>query len=341
MSEDPARGTYRRRVLEALARREPDRVPHHVGLTEPARRKLTEYLETEDLDGALGNHLAIYSLRRMAPEELLGPGRFRDEFGVVWNRSVDPDIGVPENRVLKKPSLEGYAFPDPRDPRRYERLRTFLASSRDRFRIATVGFALFERAWSLRGMAEVLADMLEAPAFVDELLDAIVAFDLGILEELARHDFDAVLFGDDWGTQRGVIMGPKLWRRFLKPRLEVLFSAARRAGKTVFVHSCGKVQELFPDLIEIGLEVFNPLQPEVMDPFEMKRRFGDRLCFYGGMSVQRILPRGTPAEVRDAARRLRDELGRGGGYIASPSHDVPGDVPVENVLAFVEALQEG
>lgn len=331
--------TYRNRVFEALARREPDRVPHHVGLTEPARRKLVAYLGTEDLESFLGNHLAIYSLRRMAPEESLGEGRFRDEFGVVWNRSVDPDIGVPENQVLARPNLDGYAFPDPKNPKRYEQLPAFIEAHRDRFRVATLGLALFERAWSVRGMAELLADMLEAPDFVDRLLDEITAYDLGIVEELARYDIDGILFGDDWASQRGLIMGPKLWRRFIKPRVQMLFSAVRRAGKKVFLHCCGKVQELFPELAEMGLEVFNPLQPEVMDPFETKRLFGDTLCFYGGMSVQRVLPRGTQEEVRQTARRLVEELGKGGGYIVAPAHDVPADVPPENIVAFVETVR--
>jgi len=104
------------------------------------------------------------------------------------------------------------------------------------------------------------------------------------------------------------------------------------------VHSCGKVQSLFPELIEIGLDVFNPFQPDVMDVYEMKRLYGDRLAFYGGMSVQRILPHGSPQEVRAEAMRLMQEIGRGGGFIIGPSHHMPGDIPVENMVAFAEAV---
>jgi uroporphyrinogen decarboxylase len=120
-----------------------------------------------------------------------------------------------------------------------------------------------------------------------------------------------------------------------------MYAATRQAGKTVLIHSCGKVQELFPELIELGLDVFNPFQPDVMDPYEMKARYGDRLTFYGGVSVQQLLPHGTPQMVRDEVRRLMDEVGRDGGFIISPSHDMPGDIPIENMVALIETVREG
>ena len=134
-------------------------------------------------------------------------------------------------------------------------------------------------------------------------------------------------------------MGPALWREFIKPRITRMYQRVRKAGKFVIIHSCGNVQELFPDLIEAGLNVFNPFQPEVMDIFETKRQYQGKLAFYGGISVQRLLPHGTPDEVRAETRRLLRELGKGGGYIASPSHAIPGDVPAENMAAMIEVLQ--
>jgi len=118
-----------------------------------------------------------------------------------------------------------------------------------------------------------------------------------------------------------------------------MYEEVHKAGLPVFIHSCGDVKELFPELIELGVNVFNPFQPEVMDIFEMKRLYGDRLTFFGGISVQKLLPFGTPEEVRRETRRILKEIGRGGGYIASPSHAIPKDVPVENILALIETLQ--
>ncbi len=331
--------TPKERVWQAIRHTQPDHVPWQIGCTTPARRKLAAYFGTEALDEVLGNHLAKY--RPRAPDALVEvrPGFWRDEFGVLWNRTVDPDIGVVEEYPLRERSLEGFEWPDPRDPRRYAALPGFLEQNRQRFCYVSMSFSLFERAWTLRSMPELLVDMLEAPRFVDQLLDRLTEFNLAILDEVLRWPIDGVLFGDDWGQQHGLLFGRRLWQRFLKPRLAEMYAAVRRAGKAVMIHCCGKVQELFPELIELGLDVFNPFQPDVMDPVAMKRQFGDRLTFYGGVSVQGVLPRGTPQQVRDEVRRLRDAVGRGGGFILAPSHDLPGDIPLENLVALVQAAQ--
>ena len=135
-------------------------------------------------------------------------------------------------------------------------------------------------------------------------------------------------------------MGPKLWEEFLKPRLARQYGAAKAAGKFVTIHSCGMVQEVFPQLIEIGLDCFNPFQPEVMDPYEMKRLYGDRLSFWGGVSTQKLLPYGTVDEVRAEVRRLIAEVGRDGGYICAPAHGIPGDAKPENIMAMIETVNE-
>ena len=314
-------------------------MPWHFTFTAPARAKAESHYGAGDLDAILGNHLAAYRPQAPWAWEEIRPNHWRDEFGVVWNRSVDRDIGVVEDSPLRTRSLADYAFPDPHDPRRYEKLPAFLAAQSHRFRYVSVAFSLFERAWSLRGMADLMVDMLEAPEFVDELLDAITEFNCGVLDETLRCDIDGVKFGDDWGQQNGLIFGGRLWRRFIKPRLTRMFAMVKRAGKAVLIHSCGRVQELFPELIELGLDVFNPFQPEAMDPYEMKRRHGRELTFLGGVSVQNLLPRGTPQAVRDETRRLMDEVGRDGGFIIAPSHDMTGDIPLENMIAFIETVR--
>lgn len=331
--------TPRQRVWKAIRHEAPDVVPWHLGCTVPARQKLESHFGPLDLDTALGNHLARYRPRPPDAFIEIRRGHFRDEFGVVWNRTIDQDIGMVEEYRLTTRSLERLHLPNPRDPRRYAALPEFLQTNAMRFRYVSVAFSLFERAWSLRGMPDLMVDMLEAPSFVDELLDAIMEFDLGILDEVLKYDIDGVLFGDDWGHQKGLLFGAKLWRRFIKPRAARLYSLVREAGKAVMIHSCGKVEQLFPELIEIGLDVFNPFQPEVMDPVEIKRQFGGRLAFFGGMSVQRVLPFGTPEEVRREARRMLRDVGADGGLILAPAHDCPGDIPLENLLAFLDAVQ--
>lgn len=362
--------TRKERVKLAITHQEPDRVPHQINLTIPARRMLQEHFQTDDLDTALDNHIAMTSpelpmeevarppltgaeapgaaerpaAARRRPDQSNqaepGSGYFRDEWGVIWNRTFDKDIGVIEGAVLPEPRLDGLRVPDPHDPRRYEGFPKFIEEHREQFLVCGIGFSLFERAWTLRGLENFLMDMVLHPGFVEELLDVIVEFDLGLIEEAGRYEFDAFQFGDDWGQQSGVTMGPEAWRRFIKPRVTKLYRAAREQGKHVFIHSCGAVQELFEDLIEVGVEVFNPFQPEVMDAVEMKRRYGDRLAFYGGVSTQKTLPAGSPQEVRAEVRRLIREVGRGGGYILAPAHDVQRDVPLENLLALLEEVRD-
>jgi len=160
-----------------------------------------------------------------------------------------------------------------------------------------------------------------------------------VIEKVCSYDVDAMIFGDDWGMQTGLQMGAKLWREFIYPRIQQMYALVKSKGKFVFIHSCGKVDEVFPDLIEIGLDVFNPFQPEVMDVFEMKRHYGDRLTFFGGISVQKTLPYGSVAEVKDEVKQLLEIVGKNGGYIAAPSHDIPGDAKPENIHTMIEVLQ--
>jgi uroporphyrinogen decarboxylase len=327
------------RVLYAVQHRQPDRVPYYISFTIEAARKMEVFYGAQNLDELIDNDMVRYSIRRPALFTEVRPGVVREDFGVVWNRTIDKDIGTPEVYPLARRSLEGFSFPDPRDPRRFAELPGFIAAHPTRFRFVNIGFSLFERAWSLRSMPELMVDMLEAPAWVDELFDAILAYNMALIDELLKYDIHGMLFGDDWGQQRGLLFGPKLWRRFIKPRLAQMIAAVKRAGKVAMAHSCGKVQQLFPDLIEIGLDVFNPFQPDVMDVYEIKRQYGDRLAFYGGVSVQGLLPHGTPQQIRDEVRRLMGQVGRGGGFIIGPSHHMPGDIPVENMAAFIEAVR--
>ncbi len=329
--------TPRDRVWQSIRHQQSDKVPWHFGCTTPTRIKLEQYYDTTDLDTALNQHIVKYRTR--LPYSNLRPNFVQDEFGVVWNRTIDKDIGLPEEYLLKDHPLKDLRFPDPHAPERLAGLPDFIKTYPDRFRLISFSFTLFERAWVLRGMEDLLVEMLIEPQKVDELFDAILDYNLGMLEDVLKYDIDGVMFGDDWGQQTGLIFGGRLWRRFIKPRIAKLYKRVKQTDKAVFIHCCGKVQELFPELIELGLDVFNPFQPEVMDPYEMKKQFGDPLSFYGGVSIQKLLPFGTPQQITAEVNRLIDEVGRNGGYIIAPSHDMPGDIPLENLLAFIQAVQ--
>jgi uroporphyrinogen decarboxylase len=163
-------------------------------------------------------------------------------------------------------------------------------------------------------------------------------YNIAQVQQALKYDIDAVYFGDDWGQQHGLQMGAPLWRKFIYPVLKRMYGVVRDAGKYVFIHSCGDVDELFDDLIGIGLNCFNPFQPEVMDVVALMGQYRGRLTFHGGLSTQKTLPYGTVEDVRRETEWLL-ELGREGGYIFAPAHDVEGDVPLENMLAFIEVVQ--
>jgi uroporphyrinogen decarboxylase len=329
----------REAVQTSLQHKSPGYCVWQVNSTKPMAEKLQAHIGDQDLDEYLGNHMAFF--RIMGEFKDLGSGRFMDQFGVVWNKSVDPDIGAVEGTVIGEHSdLKTTVFPDPDDPAKYRHVSEFVTSGKDRFLVSGPRHSLFERAWMMRGMEDLLVDMIECTEFVDELLDKIVAYDLGVIRNLHEFPIDAVWFGDDYGQQHGLIMGSKLWRRFIKPRLQILCSEAKRkAGVSVILHSCGDVTEIFDDLIEVGVDVFNPLQPEAMDIFDVAARYGDRLSFYGGISIQNVLPFGNPSEVRSHVEQAIQGIGRNGGYICSPAHDMPADIPVENIEAMLDVLK--
>jgi uroporphyrinogen decarboxylase len=193
-----------------------------------------------------------------------------------------------------------------------------------------------ERAWT---------DMMVRPAFFEALVERILAFELPFLEAFfdrgdGRIDFFRI--GDDFGTQQGLLMSPALWRDFLRPALAAMSAVARQRGAYYYHHSCGSVRDLIPAFIDLGVDVLDPVQVTAsgMEPAGLKRDFGDRLCFSGGVDEQRLLVGGTPEDVREQVKRLLDVMAPGGGFFLGPTHNLQADVPTENVVAMYEAARD-
>jgi uroporphyrinogen decarboxylase len=333
--------TKKERVKAAMAHRETDFVPYQVDCLSAAEKKLKGHFGKGDLSDIIGNHIAMFepSFYSIFKVEDVGPHKFRDAFGATWELKPGEDIGTVIDYPLKEATLKGYNFPDANELMELADIPGFINRNKDRFIVGAIGFSLYERAWIMRGIEPILMDFIENPSFVEELFDRIIEFNLVITKRLCQFPIDAFHYGDDWGQQHGLIMNPDTWRKIFKPRLRKLYGAVHEAGLPVSVHSCGDIAEIVPDLIEIGVNMITPLQAEALDFNFLKKEYGKDLTFWGGVSTQRTLPYGTPDEVRSEIRERIRVLGKGGGYILAPSHELQRDIPLENMLAFIDEAQ--
>ncbi|MGD2174385.1 MAG: uroporphyrinogen decarboxylase family protein, partial [Candidatus Brocadiaceae bacterium] len=242
--------------------------------------------------------------------------------------------------------LDSYPWPDPQDPGLTEGLREqaqMLSEQTDYALVGDPSTSLFERAWYLRGFQNFMIDLVTDESFATALLDRILELRMAGLESFLGEVGDyihVIRLGDDLGQQGGPLIAPPLYRRLVKPRQRELIRFIKaRTDAYVFYHTCGSVVEFVPDLIEIGVDILNPVQVSAkgMDPAQLKDRYGDRLCFWGGVDTQHVLPHGTPEEVRQEARRRIEQLAAGGGYVLNAVHNIQPDVPPENVLAMYAA----
>jgi len=317
-------------------------VPYNFTFSPPARRVLEEYYGTRHLEQALD-----FPIRMAAPINkkplYASPSEFgpaiTDEFGVVWNTS-DVDRGAPIGPCLAEPNLSSYKWPDPFAEERYAGLPEICERFASDYRIMWVG-DLWERATFMRGMEHLLLDVALNRAFVEELLEGLTEYILKTFNVLAeRCAFECIAVSDDYGTQKGLLISPDDWRALVKPRLARIYSAAKSRGFAVMHHSCGSILPIIPDMIDIGLDILHPIQPEAMDILHLKREFGRDITLCGGIRTQDLLPYGTPDEVRREVYRLKREMGAGGGYILEPGITLQADVPVENMVAMIEAARE-
>lgn len=336
-------------VKAALAFEESRPVPYHFDLTSRvAARILTAMGIAEpsaDIEALIGN--SLYGIGLPIPEGSVQYDEVRqtktDEFGIVW-QADDKLLGIGEHgHILDHPvkgdSLGEYRFPDALLRGRFCGIAARTQDHADRFCYLDL-LGLFDLCWRARGLEQFLVDMIENPALCNALLDEALTFNLGLLDQCRGHGLDGVRFIEDWGQQHGLIMGERLWIRYLKPRLQQMYAAAKRVGLVVMIHSCGDIRALFPHLIEIAVDVVNPIQPEVMDIAVIKREYGHDLTLYGGVGAQSLLVHGTPDMVRSETRRIREMMRQGGGYIFGNAGAFATETPVDNVLALLEVARE-
>ncbi len=334
--------THKQRMRRALTHQPVDRIPTQINYTAEMGDILCTHFGVSpgELPDRLGNHMLRIDLDHEV--RLSEDGRVRyDGWGVGWDTRIE-GYWPADSPLAGSKDLDGLTWPDPHAPDLLTRAGKTIDEDKGRhFVTPNFGFCLYERAWSLRGFEALNMDFVTDPDFVEALFDRIVDIQLVLIKRFLDLGVDGGYFGDDYGAQKNMLFSPKLWRRMIKPRLARMFAPFREAGLPVIMHSDGDIAEIMPDLVEIGLTVFNPVQPEATDHAWLRRTFRDSLAYYGGVSTQSVMSLGTPDEVRIAVRDAASTLApEGTGLLIAPSHRLMADVPLENVEAFMHAFAE-
>jgi uroporphyrinogen decarboxylase len=306
-----------------------------------------------DLDLALGTDLLLApsgwvnphyaDTRRREPD-----GTWIDEWQVRWKEiPYDTRFGpgayteMVAHPLSDDAALDAYEPPDPLRPELFVEAEHLIRDFKSEYWIVGMTVCtIFEAAWALRGYEQLLTDFKLDASLADRILDIPFRHHLATASRLVDMGVDMIWTGDDVGAQHAMLMSPETWRRFLKPRLGAFIATLKQKNPALKVayHTDGSIYQIIPDLIEIGVDVLNPIQPQSMDPVRLKREYGDRLCFWGTIDIQQTLPYGTPDEVRAEVRDRLHTVGAGGGLIIGPTHNVQLDTPMENFRTMVETV---
>jgi hypothetical protein len=289
--------TSRELVTRAIERTGPDRIP----LYYTNRDAHLSDLYCVGAGGATG----------IAPAE---PGM--TEWGFVWE-SLDKTMGQPHTHPLADSrNIATYCPPDPYAAGRFDHMEQVLQNAGDKFRMMHLGITGFNQATFLRGFEAFLEDLYCEPDDAAKVLDYVIGYETGLIEQSGQYDIDAIAFGDDWGTQQGLMISPNKWKEVFKPRYKEQFDLIHKQGRKVWYHSCGNVWDMIPDMIEIGVDVFEFLQPDVFGVENLAREFGGHVSFACSVDHQRRAITGTREEIFAYTSLLRDTLGSfNGGYI--------------------------
>lgn len=278
-------------------------------------------------------------------QALMGSMQWTDEWGVRWGHAYGGVGASPVGYPIEDWSqLDEYLarIPDPRAPGRLDAARQILEQHRDaKYCVGIIHLALFERLHGLRGMENFFADLGTNEREVRRLAEAVTAYTVGLVREWGAMRADAVFLTDDWGSQTALMISPGMWRHYFKPFYKTIFDEVHACGMEIFFHSCGNVTAIVPDLIELGVDVLDPVQPGAMDQQAIAGRFGGRIAFSGAIDDQHLLGSSTPAEVKDAVRRVIDTLGApfGNALVLAPANILTPEVPLENLRAMFEACR--
>ena len=352
--------TSRERVLAAVSRNIPDRVPFDLswGFAPLFYEKFKEKTNrTDPLDyfGADTRLLSIGETQKQADYSKYFQGH-ADEAKITYGEWGIGNVGLensdlhfqhiisPLQHAQSVNDIVDYPLPDLLADYRTSHFPQMVQdiTSRGLAACAPVTCTLFEIAWQIRGLEEFLMDMFDNPDMTECLLDRLTELRIGLTEKYVSAGADILMLGDDVSMQTGMLVSPTQWRKWFKPRMAKIIDAAKAINPNIpiFYHSDGNPTDIIDELIEIGITILNPVQPECVDPAAIKKQYGDRLAFWGTLGVQQTLPFGTPDDVRREVKTRIETVGAGGGLFLAPSHMIEPEVPWENLVAMCEAIEE-
>ena len=354
--------TSKERVQNAINHQEPDRIPTHLNANHPVVTRLRQALEvgtTRELLHAL--HIDIFDMRGIdirgdssvmpkytGPENTGIPADWSGNITKLWGikeivvqTESGPTITQIEYPLAEANSLEElerHCWPAP-DWFDYSDLRERLEDWTE-FAILCSGCSVFQHPTYVRGMDKLMLDMSINPEMADFVFDKFTDFYYEFYRrifEQAGDLIDIFALADDLGMQNSLLISPRMFEKFVAPRLQKMAELAHRYDIKLLLHSDGNIEKIIPRLIELGVDILDPIQPEALDPLKIKAKFGKQLCLRGGISAQHILTHGTVDDVVAETQRIITGLAPGGGYILAPGHPVlTVDIPTENIIAMYD-----
>lgn len=328
-------------IKDTIAHNNNFKVPYHFDFTPPVRMKLEEYYKSNEIEDILEMPIRWGSTKSIKPlytDPNIYQKKLTDEFGVTWIISgLDRGVPIP---CLYEPDLSNYEFPNPNDLYRFKDLDNWCQRNNKYYRVLWAG-DLWERATFMRGMENILMDIKTEQRFIRNLLGQIANYCITTMEILnKRFDFEAFAISDDYGTQLNLLLSPDDWRLLIKPHLIEISQIAKKARKEIMLHSCGNIYSIIPDLIEVGIDILHPIQPEAMDIYKLKKEYGKYITFQGGIGTQNFLTRCSPQKIKKEIKRVKKEIGKNGGYIMEPGITMQIDIPLKNIISMIEVVKK-
>lgn len=337
------------RVYNTIHRKPVDRLARYIWIGRGAADNLkrTFGAAADDIDTLIGNDVkqTWLSINGQMEADCKEGESFVDEWGIRWHRDGYYNAVIEHPLAnLGEEEIKNYPFPDPLKPQRYEYLKELLDKfGKDTFIGADVSGSLFEPAYHLRGMENLMIDMALEDPVADILLDRLCDFTTSVACRAAEMGVDWIWLGDDMGTQQSMLMSPDMWRKYFKPRMKKIIDAIHKIapGMIIAYHSCGSIYPIIKELVEIGVQVLNPMQESAkgMEHEKIKAEFADKLTFMCGLDTQTFMVNASPDEVKTAMAEKAKLLSQcNGSYIVAASHTIQHDVPVENIMAMLNGL---